>query len=114
MKTLKKRILMKTELLKNAHLGLLAAYMLKILAVGAGLPEMGIVFSLVLLNIAKEYLNKQQKIKEVEEAVTKRLQEVENTIKVQNDVIEKMARALDEQRTSVASLKLSQNLVKRA
>lgn len=105
---------MKMELLKNAHLGLLSAYVLKVLAVGAGLPEMGIIFSLVLLNVAKEYLNKQKAIQEIEEAVAKRVQEVENTVKLQNDVIERMAKALDEQRTSVASLKLSQNLVKRA
>lgn len=105
---------MKMELLKNAHLGLLIAYTLKMLVVGAGLPEMGIIFSLVALNISKEYLNKQKTIKEVEETVAKRVQEIENTVKLQNDVIEKMAKALDEQRTSVASLKLSQNLVKRA
>lgn len=102
------------EFLKNAHLGLLVAYTTKLLIVGAGLPEMGIVFSLVALNIAKEYLSKQQKIKEIEQSVSEKLQVVENTVKVQNEVIEKMAKALDEQRTSVASLKLSQNMVKRA
>ena len=102
------------EFLKNAHLGLLVAYTTKLLIVGAGLPEMGIVFSLVFLNISKEYLSKQQKIKEIEQSVSKKLQDVENTVKIQNEVIEKMAKALDEQRTSVASLKLSQNMIKRA
>lgn len=102
------------EFLKNAHLGLLVAYTTKLLIAGAGLPEMGIVFSLVSLNIAKEYLSKQQKIKEIQQSVTEKLQAIENTVKIQNDVIEKMAKALDEQRTAVASLKLSQNIIKRA
>lgn len=102
------------ELLKNVQIGLLVAYLGRVLVLGANLSEMGIIFSLVALNISKDYLEKQKKIKDIEQEVNARVAEVENTIKIQNEVIEKMARALDEQRTSVASLKLSQGLVKRA
>lgn len=102
------------ELLKNVQIGLLVAYLGRVLVLGANLSEMGIIFSLVALNISKDYLEKQKKIKDIEQEVNTRVAEVENTIKIQNEVIEKMARALDEQRTSVAGLKLSQGLVKRA
>lgn len=102
------------ELLKNVQIGLLVAYLGRVLVLGANLSEMGIIFSLVALNISKDYLEKQKKIKDIEQEVNARVAEVENTIKIQNEVIEKMARALDEQRTSVAGLKLSQGLVKRA
>jgi uncharacterized coiled-coil protein SlyX len=102
------------ELLKNVQIGLLVAYLGRVLVLGANLSEMGIIFSLVALNISKDYLEKQKRIKDIEQEVNTRVAEVENTIKIQNEVIEKMARALDEQRTSVASLKLSQGLVKRA
>lgn len=102
------------ELLKNVQIGLLVAYLGRVLVLGANLSEMGIIFSLVVLNISKDYLEKQKKIKDIEQEVNTRVAEVENTIKIQNEVIEKMARALDEQRTSVAGLKLSQGLVKRA
>lgn len=102
------------ELLKNVQIKLLVAYLGRVLVLGANLSEMGIIFSLVALNISKDYLEKQKKIKDIEQEVNARVAEVENTIKIQNEVIEKMARALDEQRTSVAGLKLSQGLVKRA
>lgn len=102
------------ELLKNVQIKLLVAYLGRVLVLGANLSEMGIIFSLVALNISKDYLEKQKKIKDIEQEVNARVAEVENTIKIQNEAIEKMARALDEQRTSVASLKLSQGLVKRA
>jgi uncharacterized coiled-coil protein SlyX len=102
------------ELLKNVQIGLLVAYLGRVLVLGANLSEMGIIFSLVALNISKDYLEKQKRIKDIEQEVNTRVAEVENTIKIQNEVIEKMARALDELRTSVASLKLSQGLVKRA
>lgn len=102
------------ELLKNVQIKLLVAYLGRVLVLGANLSEMGIIFSLVALNISKDYLEKQKKIKDIEQEVNARVAEVENTIKIQNEAIEKMARALDEQRTSVAGLKLSQGLVKRA
>jgi hypothetical protein len=92
----------------NLPLILLASLVLKQLVHGIDASEMGVAIALSAIVSLKDYLEKQKAIQEVDAHVKKELEEVKHVIKTQNEVIEKMAKALDENRTSVASLKLSQ------
>lgn len=96
----------------NLPLILLSTLVLKMLFIQASLPEMGVAMALSSLVALKDHLEKHKEIKEIRESVTKELEEMKFVVKQQNEVIEKLARALDENRTSVASLKLSQGMKK--
>ncbi len=97
---------------QNLPLALLSLLVLKQLVTGCSLSEMGVAISLCAIVALKDHLEKHKEIKEVRETVTKELEEMKFVVKQQNDVIEKLAKALDENRTSVASIKLSQGMKK--
>ena len=94
-------------------LALLSLAVLKQLVKGIDAAEMGVVLALAAIVALKDYLEKQKSIQEIDTHVKKELEEVKHVIKTQNEVIEKMAKALDENRTSVASMKLSQGYATR-
>lgn len=95
---------------QNLPLGLLALLVVKQLIVGCSLSEMGVAISLCAIVALKDHLEKHKEINEIKDIVNKELEEMKFVIKQQNEVIEKLAKALDENRTSVASLKLSQGM----
>lgn len=94
----------------NLPLGLLAALVLKQLVVGCNASEMGVAIAIAAVVSLKDYLEKQKSIQEISTKVTKDIDDMKHIIKTQNEVIEKMAKALDENRTGLASVKLSQGM----
>ena len=97
---------------KYLPLGLLSVFTLKVMIFSASLADMGIVLGLAGLLALKDHLDKQKTIRQIQDETNKSLEDMKYTLKLQNDVIEKMARAADEQRTSTAGLKLAQGMRK--
>lgn len=101
------------QLKNHLPLALLALLVLKQLISGTSLAEMGVTIAVAGIVSLKDFLEKQKHIQEVESLVKKELEEMKSVVKTQNEVIEKMAKAIDENRTGIASLKLSQNMVRK-
>ena len=94
-------------------LGLLAALILKLLAKGLDSPEMGVTIAVAAIVALKDYLEKSKTTQEIESFVKKELEEIRNVVVKQNEVIEKMAKAIDENKTGLASVRLSQGYSQR-
>ena len=101
------------QLKNHLPLALLALLVLKQLFVGTNAAEMGVSISLAAIVGLKDFLEKQKKIQEIEKIMKQEVEEMKSVIKTQNEVIEKMAKAIDENRTGIASLKLSQNMIRK-
>ncbi len=95
---------------KYIPIGLLSAFTLKVMVSGANLSEMGIILGLAAILGFKDYLEKKETILEVRTQCEKSIKDIEAVVKTQNEVIEKLAKAMDEQRTYIASTRMAQNL----
>lgn len=91
---------------KKLPLGILLAFSGKALALGTSPSESAIIIGLISLLSVKEYLDKNKKIKEVEESVDTKLKSFEAIIKKQNEVITAQAEAHDKLQTAVTSVKM--------
>lgn len=101
------------QLKTNLPLALLALLVLKQLFKGIDAAEMGVTVALAGIVALKDHLEKQSSIQEIKESTRKELAEVRDVVKTQNEVIEKMAKVLDENRNAVASMKLSSGMMSR-
>ena len=72
------------EKIKYVPIGLLVAYVSKLIVLGTNPAEMGVVFALTGYVAIKDYAEKHKKIQEMAEVVVK-----------QNEVIEKMEKEVD-------------------
>lgn len=89
------------EKVKFLPIGLLCAYIVKLIALGTSFPEMGVVFALTAYVALKDYLDKHKKIQEMSEVIAK-----------QNEVLAKMATEVDAIKTSMVGLKMNQGFKK--
>jgi len=89
--------------------GLLVAYVTKMLITGSTLPDMGILLGLISVVAISTYMEKNETIKEMGEALKKDTTEMRQVITKQNEALTKMAVELDTMRTSVTSVKMGQN-----
>jgi hypothetical protein len=89
------------EKIKYIPVGLLVAYVLKLIAMGTNAPEMGVVFALTAYVALKDYVEKHKKVQEVLDVVNK-----------QNEIIAKMATEIDNLKTSMVGVKMGQNFKK--
>lgn len=99
--------------MKYIPLGLLSAFVTKLLVLGTNLSEMGVVFSLVALSAVYEYVDRHKKMRQVEESSTKQIEEIRAIVKKQNEAIELMATKLAEHRTEVSSIKLASSMTQK-
>jgi hypothetical protein len=86
---------------KYVPIGLLCAYVLKLIFLGTNFPEMGVVFALTAYVATKDYVEKHKKVQEVLEIVNR-----------QNEIIAKMATEIDNLKTSMVGVKMGQNFKK--
>ena len=86
---------------KYVPIGLLCAYLVKLIIYGTNFPEMGVVFALTAYVALRDYVEKHKKVQEVLEIVNK-----------QNEVIAKMATEVDAMKTSMVGLKMNQGFKK--
>jgi hypothetical protein len=115
-RNLKQTIQSKEKFMKHIKflpLALLTLLVLKQLVHGVDLAGMGVTIALTAVIALKDYLEKQKHIQEIEAHVKKELEDVKHVINTQNEVIEKMAKALDDVRTKAASIQLSQGYQKK-
>lgn len=98
------------EYVKYLPLGLLSAFIGKLLIFGSKLSEMGVVFALVGLVALKEYLDKHKTMQQIEVQVSLKLEEINEVVKKQNQVIELMSVKLADHRSEVSGLKLAQGM----
>jgi len=88
-------------LAKFLPLGLLCAFVLKLIVFGTNLPEMGVVFALTAFAAMKDYMDKHKKVQEMVEIINK-----------QNEVIAKAVTEVDAIKTSMVGLKMNQGFKK--
>lgn len=89
------------EKIKFLPIGLLCAYVLKLIMLGTNFPEMGVVFALTAYVAMKDYMDKHKKVQEMSEIINK-----------QNEVLAKMATEVDAIKTSMVGLKMNQGFKK--
>jgi hypothetical protein len=89
------------KIVKYLPITLLSAFILKLIAFGVNVPEMGVIFALTGYVALKDYVEKHKKIQEIAEVVKK-----------QNEVITKMATEIDALKTSMVGVKMGQNFKK--
>ena len=89
------------KIINYLPLGLLSVFVLKLIFFGTNAAEMGIVFALTAYSALKDYSEKHKKIQEISAIVNK-----------QNEVIAKMATEIDNVKTSMVGVKMSQNIKK--
>lgn len=99
---------------KYMPMGLLCAFVLKVVLFGTSLSEMGVIFALASLCGIKEYMEKNRRIQTVEavlkehkEFLDKKTEEQSNVISKQNEVIKNMADELDRVRSNITGLKMT-------
>lgn len=97
---------------KNLPSGLLFAYMVKIIAFGASIPDFGIAGALIAVLGLQFYIEQNKKFKDFEHSTAETLKDMVHTINQQNDVIKKMAVEVDTLRNNVSTLKLVPNMKK--
>ena len=86
---------------KYVPVGLLCAYVLKLIALGTNFPEMGVVFALTAYVALRDYVEKHKKIQEMSAVIAK-----------QNEILAKMATEVDAIKTSMVGLKMNQGFKK--
>lgn len=91
-----------------APIGLLSAFILKQLALGTSVSEMGVTFALTLAVVSYEYLSKSRKLSELESVLTKKTEAQDAIIKKQNEVIEAMAIEVSKVRNSIDGVRAAQ------
>jgi hypothetical protein len=89
------------KIINYLPLSLLSVFVLKLIFFGTNAAEMGIVFALTAYSALKDYSEKHKKIQEIATIVNK-----------QNEVIAKMATEIDNVKTSMVGVKMSQNIKK--
>lgn len=94
--------------IKFIPLALLTLLVLKQLVQGINAAEMGVTIALCCLVSLRDYLEKQNFVKEIQAEMKKELDEVKAMNATQNEVISKMAVALDEVRSKTSTLQLAQ------
>lgn len=87
------------EFNKYSSIGLLVAFIGKLLIFGTSIPEMGVVLGLISLIGVKEYLEKNLEIQEIKKIIEK-----------QNIVIEKMAQEIMFCKDNISGLKMQSGL----
>ena len=109
-------------MLSKVHLlpiGLLSAFITKLLIFGTNPSEMGVVFSLSAIVAGYEYLSKSRRIQKVETdnqefqaSINRQFEEHKAIIAKQNEVIKSMATELDTARNNITAIKMSSGLKK--
>lgn len=94
--------------IKFIPLALLTLLVLKQLVHGIDAAGMGVTVALCAIVSLKDYLEKQDYVKQIRDDMKKELEEMKLMNTTQNEVIAKMALALDEVRTKTSTLQLAQ------
>lgn len=91
---------------QNMPLGILLAFSIKCLVLGVSPSESVVIIGLIALLSAKEYLEKNKRMKDVEDSLDAKLKHFESVIKKQNEVITAQAEEHDKLKTAVTSVKM--------
>lgn len=94
-------------------LALLAALVLKQIITGCSASEMGTAIAVAGIVALKDYLEKHSDIQDIKTSTKRELEEVKAVVVKQNEVIEKMAKAIDETKSGLASVRLSQGYARK-
>ena len=94
--------------IKFIPLALLTLLVLKQFVHGIDAAEMGVTIALCGLVSLRDYREKQNYVKEIQAEMKKELDEMKLMNTTQNEVIAKMAVALDEVRTKTSTIQLAQ------
>ncbi len=100
-------------MVRQLPIGLLSALVIKSLVSGAGLPEMIVATALIGLLSLREHLDKKLSNDQIKEHLLAEHKKIADIVSTQNQVIEKMANEIADQKTKLSSVQLATGMQNR-